>query len=70
MLKESLGGNCYSHLLCTASPDPNLATETLTCLQFASKVAKVENSPQQRIVYHEKIEVIILRNFLFLIFKI
>lgn len=43
MLKESLGGNSKTALLCTASRKDAHLEEALQSLQFAKRVKKVKN---------------------------
>lgn len=43
MLKESLGGNSKTALLCTTSRKDAHLEETLQSLQFAKRVKKVKN---------------------------
>jgi len=56
MLQETLGGNCFSSILITASPCPNCAHETLSCLQFASKISSIRNYPSQQMSVEERSE--------------
>ncbi|XP_077969857.1 uncharacterized protein LOC120331394 isoform X2 [Styela clava] len=49
LLRNALGGDCTTRMIVTTSPCPNLAHETLSCLQFAQKACQVINHPLPRV---------------------
>ncbi|EKF39026.1 MCAK-like kinesin, putative [Trypanosoma cruzi marinkellei] len=45
LLQESIGGNAFTTLLCTVSPDISDAAESLSTLQFAQRAKGLRNRP-------------------------
>ncbi|KAH8616983.1 Microtubule binding Kinesin motor domain [Trypanosoma vivax] len=45
LLQESIGGNAVTTLLCTISPNPSDAAESLSTLKFAKNAKLVQNQP-------------------------
>jgi len=45
VLRDSLGGNCYTRLIANISTEPKNLVETISTLRFASRVMKVVTKP-------------------------
>ncbi|RNF16137.1 putative MCAK-like kinesin [Trypanosoma conorhini] len=45
LLQESIGGNAFTTLLCTVSPETRDAAESLSTLQFAKRAKRIRNRP-------------------------
>ena len=50
LLRESLGGNSKTTLICTASRRNHYLEETIQSLKFASRVKKIKNKAKTNIV--------------------
>ena len=46
MLKNSIGGNCYTILIANIWPEAHHLEETLSTLRFATRMKQVENTPK------------------------
>jgi len=47
LLKQSLGGKCFTSVLITATEDEDMHSETLASIQFGKRCARVSNSKQK-----------------------
>ena len=55
-LKESLGGNAKTALMCTASRQSRHVEESLQTLQFASRAKKIKNKAVSNVIVSQKIK--------------
>ncbi|PIA14448.1 kinesin-domain-containing protein, partial [Coemansia reversa NRRL 1564] len=46
ILQPSLGGNAKTLIICTITPSPDYADETLSTLKFASRAKTIRNTPE------------------------
>lgn len=50
LLKDSLGGNAFTLLICCISPAKKNFLQTLSTLKFANRAKLIKNAPQLQIV--------------------
>ena len=61
ILKQSLGGNTLTSILCAISPAPMFREETVSTLKFGQLCKLIKNQVQSNIVYDDKAEIKKLR---------
>ena len=45
LLKNSLGGNCHTYMLCCIAPGIDSYAETLSTLRYGDRVRRISNHP-------------------------
>ena len=55
LLKQSLGGNAYTTILCTMTPAPIHKRESISTLKFAQTCKLIRNAPQSNVVMNDKL---------------
>ena len=64
ILKQSLGGNTLTSILCTISPAPMFRDETVSTLKFGQLCKLIKNQVQSNIIHDEKAEMRRLRTII------